>query len=80
MRCIELRELLDNTKEIICTLEHLGESTATCNSIIVYIVVQRMPAESTTLWDVQMAKYTNVPLFAELVQLFESRFHTIDIE
>lgn len=75
----ELRELLDETKEIICMLDNLGEPTTTWNSILVFIVVQRMPSESTSLWEGQVSKHTNIPLFAELEQFIESRFQTIDM-
>lgn len=49
----ELKELLDTSKEILCTLESLGEKTSHWNSIIVFIISQRLPPETTALWECQ---------------------------
>lgn len=75
----EMRHLLDTTKEIMCSLKNLGEPIVTWNSIIVFIVSQRMPPQTTELWQNQTAKSNFVSSFEELENFLENRFRTIDM-
>lgn len=52
----ELRGLLDTTKEILYYLSNPGEPTEHWNSIAVFIVSHSLPAETTALWENQIAK------------------------
>lgn len=65
-RADELRSLLDTTKEILYTLSNLGEPTEHWNSIAVFIVSHRMPAETMALWENQIAKNETIPPFSDL--------------
>lgn len=56
----ELRTLLETTKQIFCTLKNLGEPTSNWNSIIVFVISQRLPAETAALWENQTAKNESV--------------------
>lgn len=46
----EIRSLLDTSKEILYSLQNLGIDIHTWNPLIIYLLVQRMPAESYKLW------------------------------
>lgn len=75
----ELRSLLDTTKEIICTLKNLGEPVDKWNSIVVFVIAQRLPTETAALWENQTAKNECVPPLDDLESFLENRFRTIEM-
>lgn len=75
----ELRQLLDTTKEIICTLKNLGEPTEKWNSVVVFVIAQRLPTETAALWENQTARNESIPLLEELEIFLENRFRTIEM-
>lgn len=74
----EIKSLLDTTKEIIYSLENYGESVKTWNCIIVFIVNQRLPNETLSLWEQNCGNATEIPQFEDLENFLENRFRTLE--
>lgn len=74
----EIKTLLDTTKEIIYSLKNYGENVSAWNSIIVFIITQRLPNETLSLWEQQCGNEIEIASFEEMENFLENRFRTLE--
>lgn len=72
----ELKKLLDGTKEMLVSLENLGQPTEHWGSIIVFIVTQRLPPETYRLWEESSGEEFSD--MEKLESFLEIRFRTLE--
>lgn len=71
-----LKKMLDGTKEILLSLENMGEPIAHWNTIIVFILTQRLPPQSYRLWE--EAAGEEISNLEKLETFLEARFRILE--
>ena len=69
----ELKLLLDTFKNILHSLQNLDEPVKQWNSIVVFMMTQRLPVNTLSLWEQSCENSRDVPLLANLEKFLESR-------
>lgn len=70
-----VRGVADEAKEIICSLQNLGE--VPWNAMIVHIVCSKLPNATLALWEQQCGNSTVICDFQVLDDFFENRIRTL---
>lgn len=73
----KLRQLLDTTAECVAALRDQELPTGEWDAVIVFIVVQRLDAESHKQWEISLTD-NELPSFAELVEFMERRCRSLE--
>lgn len=75
---IELKKLLDITKECIQSMNSADFDTDACGPIIIFFVLQKLPADTRAFWEQQLADSTDLPTFNDFVRCMEIRIRALD--
>lgn len=77
-----LKQLLDNTTDMMQGLQNLGVDTTSWDAIIIYIVSQKLDAETRKQWEAKVSEITfncNVlPDFKQFQNFLKNRFHSLE--
>ena len=76
-RAAELKRVLDDFREALCSLKNLGEEIG--NSMVVFLLVNKLPGETVKDWEQQCRDLDDVPGFDKLDKYIESRINMLSI-
>ena len=71
--------MLDTTREIKFSLKNNGVQVDSWNELLVFIMVQRLPPETTALWEQHCGISTEFPTLERFEEFLEARFRTVEV-
>lgn len=71
----KLKSLIDGAKEIIYSLQNLGETP--WNAMIIHVICSKLPAETLSLWEQSCGKGIKIAEFQALDEFLENRIRTL---
>lgn len=75
-----IKQLLDTTSSCLKALGNLGVDTKSWDTIIIYLVVSKLDAESHKSWENQQGFIPeDLPNWSQLVEFLESRFRNLEM-
>ncbi|XP_055918573.1 uncharacterized protein LOC129950673 [Eupeodes corollae] len=73
-----LKSLLDTTIEVVHALENLGLPVKDWDTILIYILFQKLSAKTQQLWEEKLGNNKELPTFADFTDFLKSRFRTLE--
>lgn len=73
-----IKSLLDNTVDFLHGLHNLGINVKSWDTMIVYLVCEKLDSESRKLWETRVSACDDLPTFEEFKTFLESRFRSLE--
>lgn len=74
-----IKKLLDTTNETLQQLNNLGVNSDSWDHLLIYMTVQRLPAETHQAWEQERSKIQDLPTFEDLKKFLLARFRTLEM-
>lgn len=76
---LNIKQLLDTSKECLNSLENLGIQVNAWDAIVVHIITSKLDTESIKQWEQSLGASTSIPTFEMLQTHLETRFRTMEM-
>lgn len=73
-----IKVLLDTTRICLSQLKTLGIDTSTWNSILIYVISQKLDIQTRKEWEQSLKASTSIPTMAEMLIFLETTFRTLE--
>lgn len=73
-----IKGLLDTTNQCIENLKNLNVDVSGWDPLLIFMITERMPAETFSLWEQNNTSTSELPKFESLAEFLESRFHVVE--
>lgn len=74
-----LKALLDTTSECLISLKQLGEPTENWNSILIFILEDKLPTDIKRQWQNSIANITQIPSYEEFKRFLFNHFRMLEM-